>query len=93
MQLLAGLATHGGESTALRSHSHSVDWLRALRSSVDNACTDLRRTTTDLEVRGPRMWPSVLNNWYRNAAFQAGTLPLAQFAGPAKGCARQLTRN
>ena len=34
------------------------------------------------QVRGPRMWPSVLNNWYRNDAFQAGRLNLSQFAGP-----------
>lgn len=39
------------------------------------------RTTTDVEVRGPRMWPSVLNNWYRNDAFQT-KLNLSQFAGP-----------
>ena len=38
------------------------------------------RTTTDLEVRGPRMWNSTLSNWYRNNAFQA-KLNLSQFAG------------
>jgi alpha-galactosidase len=37
-----------------------------------------RRTTTD----ACHTWASVMNNWYRNDAFQNGTLPLAQFSGP-----------
>jgi len=43
------------------------------------------RTTTDLEVRGPRMWNSTLSNWYRNNAFQA-KLNLSQFAGERMTC-------
>jgi hypothetical protein len=33
------------------------------------------------------MWPSVLNNWYRNNEFQK-ELNLAQFAAPGNGTIR-----
>ena len=72
---------------------HNVSCWREWFSAAESIGNSWR-TTTDIAVRGPRMWNSTLNNWYRNDAF-ATKLNLSQFAGPghwSECCARTASR-